>query len=246
MTKQKKTPTAGKSARAARKHPETTVHFYVLLDRSGSMESMRTDVIGGFNAFLDEQLAEPGRARLTLVQFDTQDHQEVLLDGAHLQNAKPLSAASFQPRGGTPLLDATVTLIERIHGRAAARKAMGKTPEEIVVITITDGEENSSRRASLDQVRSLVENGKESGWSFVFLGAGIDAYEEAQRLGYDNGSVQAFAAHGDGAKAMWKSVSRASSQLRYDVAAHMAVDKASYFRGLKEAEAQQEGSNDAN
>jgi uncharacterized protein YegL len=225
--------------------PLKTVHFYVLLDRSGSMGSMRSDVIGGFNSFLAEQQASPGRARLTLVQFDSQHHQEVVLDAASLHRVQPLTEASFQPRGGTPLLDATVTLIERIHGRAATRQALGKATEEIVVITITDGEENSSRRATLEQVRTLVEGGKEAGWAFVFLGAGIDAYAEAHRLGYDDGSVQAFGANGDGAKAMWRSVSRASHQLRADVAARMSVDKSAYFRGLKEAEAEKDGSSDA-
>jgi hypothetical protein len=53
-------------------------HIAVILDRTGSMESIRDDTIGGFNAFLNEQKQQPGKASLTLVQFDDQDPYEVL------------------------------------------------------------------------------------------------------------------------------------------------------------------------
>lgn len=213
-----------------------TVHFYVLLDRSGSMESMKGDVIGGFNDFLRTQRETAGRARMTFVQFDSQDPQDTVCDAARLEEVPELTAARFQPRGGTPLLDATAELIERVLGRQAKRKALGKATEEIVFMTITDGEENQSRKTSLDQVQKLIAAGKEDGWNFVFLGAGLDAYADAHRLGYDVDSVQAFAANGDGAKLMWSSVSRASSALRGDVIAGRSFNKAAYFRGVKEAE----------
>lgn len=222
------------------KKREKSVHFYILLDRSGSMDSMRSDVVGGFNTFLAEQQAQPGRAKVTLVQFDTQAPQEVLLDAANLANVGPLAEADFQPRGGTPLLDATSLLITRVLGRQAARSALGKREEEIVFITVTDGEENSSRTATLEQVRALIDSGKESGWSFVFLGAGLDAYADAQRLGYDMDSVQAWKPSGKNARTMMGSVSRAASQLRHDVVNNVTFDKASYFRGIKEAEAESE------
>ena len=222
------------------KKREKSVHFYILLDRSGSMDSMRSDVVGGFNAFLTEQQAQPGRAKITLVQFDTQEPQEVLLDAVSLAHVRPLTEAAFQPRGGTPLLDATSQLITRVLGRQATRRALSKREEEVVFITITDGEENSSRVASLENVRALVDSGKESGWTFVFLGAGLDAYADAQRLGYDMDSVQAWKPSGKSARTMMNSVSRAATQLRYDVENNMTFDKAAYFRGIKEAEAESE------
>ncbi len=57
---------------------DSYTHITVILDRTGSMQSIRDDVIGGFNAFLQEQQALPGKATLTLVQFDSQDPYEVL------------------------------------------------------------------------------------------------------------------------------------------------------------------------
>ena len=58
-------------------NPDYT-HIAVILDRSGSMESIRDDTIGGFNAFLNEQKQQPSKATLTLVQFDDQDPYEVI------------------------------------------------------------------------------------------------------------------------------------------------------------------------
>src|SRR5690606_34951540 len=81
-------------------------HFYVLLDRSGSMASMVDDVIGGFNQLIADQQADGPDARITLVQFDSQDPQEVLIDARRVSVSRPLSRATFVPRGGTPLLDA--------------------------------------------------------------------------------------------------------------------------------------------
>lgn len=231
MTTNRSTSTGAKPKQRPR-----TVHIYVLLDRSGSMESMRGDVIGGYNNFLREQQAGRGKARITLVQFDTQDPQEVLLEAAPLHRAGELTEDTFVPRGGTPLLDATARLIQTARGRQSVRKVLGRQAEEIVFVTVTDGEENQSSEYRLDHVRRLVEAGKSEGWSFVYLGAGIDAYGDAARLGYDAGSVQAWKADGEGAEKMWGSVSRAAAQLRRDVDAGATFDKSAYFRGVKEAE----------
>jgi uncharacterized protein YegL len=227
--------TEGASSAASQTKP--TVHFYVLLDRSGSMESMKSDVIGGFNDFLRTQQATAGKARMTMVQFDTQDPHDVIVDSVRISRVDELTPERFQPRGGTPLLDATAKLIETVLGREAKRRALGKDAEEIVFITVTDGEENQSRHTSLAQVQRLVSAGQEAGWNFVYLGAGLDAYGDAQRLGYHADSVQAFAADGEGAELMWKSVTRATLQMRGDVLAGRSFDKAAYFRGVKEAEA---------
>ena len=83
------------------------LHIYFLLDRSGSMESMADDVVGGFNGFLATQQADGHDAVLTLVQFDSQDPHEVLVDAVPIAEVRPLDPARFQPRGAprftTPL-----------------------------------------------------------------------------------------------------------------------------------------------
>ena len=45
--------------------PQRTL-IAVLLDRSGSMQVIKDDTEGGFNAFVEQQRNEPGEARVTL------------------------------------------------------------------------------------------------------------------------------------------------------------------------------------
>jgi len=159
-----------------------TVHFHILLDRSGSMEPLRADVIGGYNNFIAEQTKVSGKARATLVQFDSQDPQEMLLKAVRGDRVPAPTESTFVPRGDTPLLDATAALIETVRGRATTRKTLGKLTEEIVFVTVTGGEENQSTHTILQDVQKLVKAGKENGWNFVYLGADLDAYADAARL----------------------------------------------------------------
>ncbi|MFP5327300.1 MAG: vWA domain-containing protein [Acidimicrobiia bacterium] len=212
-------------------------HIYLLLDRSGSMASMVCDVIGGFNTFLDEQRALSDDARMTLVQFDSQDPQEVLVSAAPLARVRHLSPRTFQPRGGTPLLDATGRLIARAAVRQEERRVLGKRAEEIIFVTITDGHENQSVEYSKTAIMRLVAEKQVAGWTFVYLGAGLDAYGEAGGLGYDMRSSLAWAPDGTGARAAFADLSRATTARRQKMAAGAPIDKADYFEGRKDAEA---------
>ena len=213
-----------------------TNHIYVLLDRSGSMEAMRADVIGGFNNLLAEQQADGHDARMTLVQFDSQDPHEVLTDAAKIDRVRPLSEATFVPRGGTPLLDATGRVITKASVREDQRKTLRTRPEIITVITITDGEENQSHEFSRTDILRLVKDREAKGWSFVFLGAGLDAYAEAGGMGYDARSVQAFAPDGAGAGLAFSAVSAAMVDKRARVRQGEAFDPQDFFQGDKAAE----------
>jgi hypothetical protein len=81
-------------------------HISVILDRTGSMGSIRDDTIGGYNAYLEKQQDEPGEATLTLVQFDTQDPYEVIHHFLPIKDVPNLTRQTYVPRGSTPLLDA--------------------------------------------------------------------------------------------------------------------------------------------
>jgi len=88
--------------------PEKTdkTHISIILDRTGSMESIMGDTIGVFNAFLKEQKAQPGEATLTLVQFDSQDPYEVIHRMKPIKEIPELDGRTYVPRASTPLLDA--------------------------------------------------------------------------------------------------------------------------------------------
>ena len=212
-------------------------HFYVLLDRSGSMESMRADVIGGFNQLLAAQQADGPDARITLVQFDSQDPQEVLLDAKRITSAQPLTSATFVPRGGTPLLDATGHLIARAAVRQQERAVLGKRAEAVTFLTITDGEENQSREYAKRDILRLVKEKEAAGWTFAFLGAGVDAYADAGAIGYDPRSVQTWAPDGAGAQMAFTSLSDAMLTRRGKLRRGEQVVAEDFFEGSKAAEA---------
>jgi Mg-chelatase subunit ChlD len=211
-------------------------HIYFLLDRSGSMASVADDVIGGFNAFLAAQRRDGEDARMTFVQFDSHDPFEVLVDAKPIARVRDLTPATFRPRGSTPLLDATGDLVAHATLRVEHRKALGKRPEEIVVVTFTDGFENASRRYQRGDVLRLVATKEAEGWTFVFLGAGPDAYGESAGVGYDARAVQAFAADSQGVSLAFDSLSAATARHRAKLRDGMEFDKRDFFEGDKRAE----------
>lgn len=212
---------------------EPKVDLYLLLDRSGSMASMAADVVEGFNALLAEQATAGGAAaRMTFVQFDSEDPQEIVADAIPLPEIAPLTLATFSPRGGTPLLDATGRLI----GRAMTREKIVGGTESIVFATITDGFENASTEFKLDGIKKLVEDRTAAGWTFVFLGADPSAYAEAERLGYDTRSTQHFAPDGDGARTALSELGRGMRTRQMKIAAGASYDAADFFEGEKAAD----------
>jgi hypothetical protein len=200
------------------------------------MDAIRDDVVGGFNSFVAQQREEVGECLMTLVQFDSQDPYEVLFDARSVLDVPPLTAATFQPRGSTPLYDAMGRAIANATIRAEQRVAADDPDEDIVFVTFTDGLENASREYDREKVFAAVKKREERGWTFVFLGANQDSYAAGGALGYDPRSVQNFKADALGTRTAWESVGRATSSRRRKLAASMPVDKGDFFEGTKEAE----------
>ncbi len=182
------------------------------------MARIADDVIGGFNTFLRQQQQEGPDARLTLVQFDSRDPQHVVLDGAPIAEAAPLTHRLFVPRGGTPLLDATGLLIDRALRAEALedqqRLQQGLPPEQILFVTLTDGEENQSRLYTLAGIRERIAERTANGWTFLFLSAGPDAYGEAQRMGIAQDRTVSFCADSEGTHSAMEHISRSTLQFR--------------------------------
>ena len=213
-------------------------HMYILVDRSGSMESIATDVIGGFNTTISDQQANGPDAKLTVVQFDSQDPAGVMCAGIPILEMNRLDRSTYQPRGGTPLLDATGLLIGRIRVEQAARVANGLAEEDVVFITITDGQENQSREYNLPQITQLINECKAAGWTFVYMSADLNAYADAAAMGYEHGSTQRFAATGDGAGKAFTSMSRNMSNMRDKKRRMEEFDSREFFETGKDAEDQ--------
>lgn len=206
------------------------VHVYFLLDRSGSMQAIASDVIGGFNAFVEEQRLTPGHLRMTLIQFDAQDPHELVFAGRDIKDVAPLTSDRFKPRGATPLFDAVGETI------LMAEKAQAEM-EHVVVVTFSDGKENASQRHSRKSIFDRIAAKRELGWTFVFLGANQDSYAEGGSLGYSGKNTQNFAFDGEGAHAAFKSVSSAMTNMRHKLRSAVAeYDSEDFFEGEKSAE----------
>lgn len=152
-----------------------------IVDRSGSMETICDDAIGGFNAFLAAQKAAPGTARLTYAQFD--DRYELVHDAAPLSAVPPLTRETFVPRGSTALYDAICRTMDRV-GQRLATTPEPERPAKVVVVIVTDGHENASRRHTHADVQRRIAHQRDVyGWEFVFLAANQDAMAGAVHLG---------------------------------------------------------------
>jgi len=190
---------------------KNATEIVMILDKSGSMEPLKQDAIGGFNQFLRDQQAETGEANLTLVLFDTVYTAHPAVPVARIE---PLNEARYQPAGGTALLDALGRTI-RDTGKRLSEVQEAERPDKVIVVTITDGEENSSHDFSLSDVRDMIAHQQDRyAWKFLFLGANQDAFAEAGKLGIDPGMARGFTPDSKGVHDAYRSSSEAVRQYR--------------------------------
>ena len=156
----------------------TYTHIAMLMDRSGSMNRIRTDIEGGLDSFVADQKKADGRATYTLAMFD--DEYQVVHNFTDLNEVGP---TSLHPRGSTALLDSIARLI---HDTGTHLKAMDedKRPGTVIVGILTDGGENASREYTHAQIKQLISaQAKDYGWQFIYMGANQDAIEVGAGIG---------------------------------------------------------------
>lgn len=165
-----------------------------ILDRSGSMQGLEADTIGGFNSMIEKQKRADGEALISTVLFN--NSCEVLHDRVDVRSIVPLTEKDYSVRGCTALLDAIGGAIHHIGNvHKYARKE--DVPEHTLFVITTDGMENASRRYSSEEIRKMIERQKKKyGWEFLFLGANIDAVKTACEFGISQDRAVNF--HNDG------------------------------------------------
>ena len=154
-----------------------------IIDRSGSMQGLEKDTIGGFNSMIEKQKQQEGEVLISTVLFNGQSF--VLHDRVSLDEIALMSEEEYSVYGCTALLDALGSSIHHIGNvHKYARKE--DVPEHTMFVIITDGMENASRYYSKERVKSMIEYEKEKyGWEFLFLAANIDAIDTASQYGID-------------------------------------------------------------
>lgn len=174
-------------------------HIGVVLDNSGSMQIISNDTIGGFNGFLQAQKDAEGEATITIYEFGNGSDMmttfltgdrikaaiepKVRCDFTNIKEVEMLSHDNYRPNGGTPLLDTIGVAIART-GEKLKELPEALRPSKVLFVIITDGEENTSRKYNLKQIKEMITHQKDVyKWEFVFLGANQDAIQEASKMG---------------------------------------------------------------
>ena len=178
----------------------------IILDRSGSMDYIKESTIEGFNSFLEEQKNSTGEANLTLIQFDYE--YQVIFEKINIKEVKKLTNKSFIPRGSTALLDAIGTTINNTKNRIKLLDNYMK-PNNVLIVIITDGEENSSNKFTREKVfRKISKREVKDNWKFVFIGSNQDAVAVGESFGINSNRSLTFANDNDGAKMAFASMSK--------------------------------------
>lgn len=182
----------------------------VLVDRSGSMASVRSDMNGGFATFAAEQAKLPGVCLVTMVHFD--DHG---IETRYI--AMPVAgvpALGLDPRGCTPLLDALGKTIASTGARLAALPEPDR-PARVLFMVITDGYENASREFKRADIKAMVERQTHDyAWDFMYLGANVDAFAEAGSMGFAQGNTTAYDPSATGVRHAFTAASASTANAR--------------------------------
>jgi len=183
-----------------------------VIDRSGSMETIASDAIGGFNAFLKEQKKDTAEARLTLVLFDHE--YQVVYESADVQKISPLDTETYVPRGTTALFDAVGRTIDDL-GSGLGKMSEEARPAKVIVAILTDGLENASRDYSSAKIAEMIEHQRAKyGWEFIFLAANQDAIAAAAQISIMAQDAINFAASPQGTKVAFAQMSAEVSKRR--------------------------------
>jgi uncharacterized protein with von Willebrand factor type A (vWA) domain len=169
---------------------EKVTEIICVIDKSGSMDCVKDDVIGGFNNFIDEQKKLKDIANLTLTLFDT--NYEIINKSKDIKTIDKLDNKTYCPGGCTALLDAVGKSIDEVSKGIELDKK-GKVKQKILMVIATDGQENSSKEYKKQQIVDKIKEKKEQGWEFVFLGANETAFSEANNIGMSGCFTQGYA-----------------------------------------------------
>ncbi|MDO9590304.1 MAG: hypothetical protein Q7J04_04095, partial [Microcella sp.] len=208
-------------------NPDYTA-LLLIVDRSGSMQTIRDDMVGGLTSLLAAQAELPGTLTVDIVAFDDEiEHQAVFADPATVQ-------VRLEPRGMTALLDA---LGESLEGFRSALQALPShaRPDTVQVVVVTDGHENASTRYSREQVKRIIADlTLEAKWDFVYLGANQDAITVGVDLGFDAGSALTYSADAESVGASSDVLHRYMSDVRGKSKKEFAADeRARVNRGVE-------------
>jgi len=177
------------------------VQIVCILDMSGSMRDLATEVINSFNHFISEQKKLKGKAEVTLVLFDHVIEKPYYK--VKLKDVKDIDETLYKPRGMTALYDAIGLTVEEFSEH-----------KDVVLLIQTDGEENSSKEYTQSIIKDMIKDKEQDGWDITFLGANIDAKAVGSSLGVSLLKSVQYSNSADGIHEAFACMSKMSSDYR--------------------------------
>lgn len=215
------------------KYMKQNLHWIIVcIDKSGSMAKIKDDMIGGFNSFIQSQLKlNIGECRIFAYSFDT--YYETLFDNVDIKTCPQLNYQNYIPRGWTALYDSLGKTITDIGEKLRNLEEIER-PEKVLVVTITDGEDNSRLLKdgvpfSSDEVKKMVEHQKNVyKWDFAYIGANQDAWAVGGSIGVAQASSLNYIADSHGTAVAFDKLSTSTTHYRATKSATFAfTDKSS-------------------
>lgn len=181
-----------------------------LIDKSGSMGHLTQDTIGGFNSFVESQ-KDDTKTTLTTVLFDST--WNILHDGLDIYSVKPMTKEDYVTGGFTAMLDAIGETINRVQDR---HDELGEEkPDNVLFVITTDGQENSSHSFTKAQINKMIKHQtKGHGWEFIFLGANMDAVQEASDIGISAQRAVSYDWSAQGTDALYSTITTAACSVK--------------------------------
>lgn len=161
------------------------IYNVVILDKSGSMTSIRKQAVDSVNETfgcirsMRKKNAEQEQF-VTLVAFCGCE-QKVIYENTLIEKVNNITLADYEPCCMTPLYDAIGNVCTRLHTTVKDDESAS-----VAVTIITDGYENASREFSAKAIKALIEAYKQEGWMFAYIGADHDVESVAFNLSIDN------------------------------------------------------------
>lgn len=170
-----------------------------VIDKSGSMYGSEEDTMGGFNSFIETQRKKEQNIKVTTVLFN--DGYDMLYERKPINDVDNLTSREYRVDGSTALLDAigkTVVSLDKV------------IDNKVLFVIMTDGLENSSIEYNKSNIKSMIKN---HNWEFIFMGADIDSYGEASRIGIERSHVANYKKSEEGMKDAFYSMDAATDYL---------------------------------